>query len=118
MRFYEKTKITISEDTTNEPKLIRLSEDIETTDVTLLKESISRQETFPVGTHAISLGNIALGKFLYLKPKQDMEFSINGSTPVLKARGGKATKMWVEITSLSITISTDPQEVLVFCAGE
>lgn len=118
MRFYEKTKITISEDTTNEPKLIRLSEDIETTDVLLLKENVLRQETFPVGAHSIPLGNIALGKFLYIKPKADLEFALNGSATLYKVRGGKASKLWVEFTSLNITISTDPQEVLLYCAGE
>jgi hypothetical protein len=115
MRIIDKVKLTVSSDTLNEPKLIRLAEEFEDIDTTLLKESVTRQETFPVGTHSIGLGNIALGKFLYIKPAKDLQAIINGESITL--RGGKASKMWVSVTTLSIT-TAEIQEVLVFCAGE
>lgn len=118
MRYFEKTKLLISEDTKNDPKLIRFAEELEDIDLVEIKEIALRQETFPVGTHSISLGNIALAKLLVLKPDADLEISVNGSTPLLKIKGGKLSKIWGEITSLSITVSTNPQEVLALLAGE
>jgi hypothetical protein len=115
MRISDKVKLVVSSDTLSDPKLIRLSEDFEDIDTTLLKESVTRQETFPIGTHTIALGNIANAKFLYVKPAKDLQAVINGSAITL--RGGKASKMWVNFTALSI-ITTDVQEVLLFCAGE
>ena len=116
MKIQEKTKLTISDDTLSDPKFIRLSEDYEDVDYSLLKELVVRQETFPIGTHAITLGNIALCKFLYIKPKKDLQISINGGS-LIKLRALKTTKMWVEVTSLSIT-TAEIQEVLLACAGE
>jgi hypothetical protein len=116
MQLKEKTKLTISDDSTSEPKSIRFSEEFEDIDTLLLKESITRQESFPIGTHAISLGNIALGKFLYIKPKKDLQVAINGG-PAITFRAGKASRLWIAITSLSIT-TTEVQEVTLFCAGE
>lgn len=117
MRFYEKAKILLSEDTLTEPKLIRFGEDFEDVDLVSIKEVTSRQETFPVGTHAISLGNISLARLLIIKPDEDLEITINGSSTPLKVLGGKRTKIWGEITSLSINVTTQ-QEVLALLAGE
>jgi hypothetical protein len=116
MRIYEKLKLTVSEDTLTEPKLIRFSEELEETDVTTLTEAVLRQETFPVGVNAISLGNIAEGKFLAVKPDADCVVTIDGAALTLK--GEKLSLMWVKIaTSLTLTISGADQEVLVFVAG-
>ena len=116
MQLREKAKLTISEDAVTEPKSIRFQEDFEDIDTTLLKEIVVRQETFPIGTHAISLGNISTGKFLYIKPKKDLQVSINGGANQT-FRGGKASKLWMTVTSLSI-IPTEAQEVILVCAGE
>ena len=118
MRFLENTKILISEDTKNDPKLIRFAESFEDIDLTTLKEISLRQETFPVGTHTISLGNIALAKFLIVKPDMDLEINVNGSITPLKLKGEKFSKLWAEVTSLTITVAVEPQEVLVLLAGE
>ena len=117
MRYYEKSQILLSEDTLSTPKQVRFSEEFEDVDLSLLKESVTRSEAFPVGTHAIGLGNIALGKFLCIKPAADLDVSINGAA-VQKFRGGKISKLWIEFTTLSITVSTDPQTVVLVVAGE
>lgn len=114
--------MTISEDTASEPKQIRFSEESEVVDVTNLSECITRQEVFPVGTHAISLGNIALAKLLSIRPKAStvsgsVTMSINGSS-ALSLRPGKITRMWTDYTSLSITVAGNPVEVLVVVAGD
>lgn len=117
MRFSEKARIQISADTLNEPKLIRFDESFEDVDVLAIKEVVTRQEEFPVGTHSISLGNIALAKLLIVKPENDLEILVNGSVTPLKCLAGKRTKIWAEVTSLSI-VTAEAQEVLVLLAGE
>jgi hypothetical protein len=118
MRYYEKTKILLSEDTLSEPKLTRFGEEFEDVDLVALKEVVLRQETFPVGTHAISLGNIATAKLLIVKPDEsDITITVNGSATPIKCLAGKRSKIWSEITSLDITL-TVAQEVLVLLAGE
>jgi hypothetical protein len=116
MRIYEKLKLTLSEDTLTEPKLIRFSEELEETDVDSLTEAVLRQETFPIGVHAISLGNIAEGKFLAVKPDADCVVTIDGAAITLKA--AKLSLMWVKIaTSLSLTVSGAEQEIVILVAG-
>lgn len=105
----------MSEDTLNEPKLIRFAEELETIDATTLTETLLRQEKFPVGTHSIPLGNIAQGKFLAVKPDANCVVEIDGSP--INLLGGKISILWATITSLSLTISGTEQEVLVFVAG-
>ena len=117
MRFYEKCQIVISEDSLQIPKKIRFSDEFEDTDVSLLKESITRQESFPVGTHSISMGNIAQGKFVVIKPTNDLQVKFDsGVNHTFK--GGKLSKMWISFTSLEITVSTAEQVVVLGIAGE
>lgn len=116
MRLYNKTSLIISEDSSTDPKMIRFSEAFEDTDVTLLPEVTVRQETFPVATHVISLGNIAQGRFLFIKPKAQIVASIGGQTLTLRAN--KVFTAWVEFTSLSIIVSGTPAEVVIALAGQ
>lgn len=117
MRYYEKSQITLSEDSTNPPKQIRLSESFDDVDVELLKDVIIRQETFPVGSHSISLGNIAEGRYFLIKPKAQIQCSINGA-PAYTLRANKVTKGWLIFNAITITVSTQPVEVLIVLAGE
>lgn len=123
LRFYDKQKITISEDASVEPKLIRCQEESEVTDVTTLSEVVTRQETFPVGTHVISLGNISQGKFLMIKPKASttagtVVMNLDGSLTAHSLRAGKITKMWTNYTSLSLTVAVASVELLIVMAGD
>jgi hypothetical protein len=115
MRLYDKDQI--SEDTLSEPKQVRFSEAFEDIELTLIKESITRTEKFPVGTNSISMGNVAQGKFLYIKPAANVSVSMDGG-PLMVFRANKATRMWVDFTSLDITVATDPAFVTILLAGE
>ena len=121
LRFKEATEIIISEDTTTNPKFIRLKEAYEDIDLTNLAEVVSRQETFPIGTHAINLNNIAEGRFIYVKPITktggQVQLEINGSN-ALTLRNGKATKLWTIFASINLIVSGQSNEVLVVLAGE
>jgi hypothetical protein len=117
MRYSEKTKITISKDLVNDPKVIKFSEDFSDIDVASLAEIVTRDESFPVGTVSIPMGNIASGKFLYIRPEADITFTLNGGSPLV-AKGGKATKMWTTVTSLTLTIpAAVPVSVALVIAG-
>ena len=116
MRYFEKSQIILSEDTTNIPKKIRFAEEFEDTDVTNLLECLVREESFPIGTHTISLGNIAQGKFLIIKPAADLLVKIDGGSNQTFV-AGKFSKMWVKFTSLEITVSTAAQVVVIGIAG-
>jgi hypothetical protein len=115
MRIKETTKIVLSEDTISDPKKIRYSEDFEDIDTTLLTESITKNDTLSTGTHVISMGNIAAGKFLCIKPDADLGISINGGATIT-IRADKVTKMWATITSLSL-IATEATDVSLVLAG-
>lgn len=113
----------VSEDAASEPKQIRFAEEFETVDVTNLSECITRQESFPVGTHVISLGNIAQAKLLSIKPKAStvsgtVTMSINGSLTEIPLRAGKVSRLWTTFTSLSITVTGNPVEMLIVIAGD
>ena len=69
MRLYDRTLVILSEDTLSTPRKIRLSEDIEDIDNALLTQSETLETTLPVGENSISMGTIALGKWLYIKPE-------------------------------------------------
>lgn len=107
----------MSEDTVSIPKQIRVSEAFEDIDVELLKDIVVRQETFPVGAHTIGLGNIAEGRYFLIKPKAQVQLSINGA-PAYTLRANKITKGWLIFNAVTLTVSTEPAEVLIVLAGE
>lgn len=117
MRLQEKATIILSDDSTNEPKQIRFRQEFEDIDVTLLKESITRQEKFPIGSTVISMGQIAQGKFFVIKPTKAIQLKLNNSLTLLNVRANKFTKMWIDFTSVEI-VTTEEQDVLIVIAGE
>lgn len=117
MRYQENTKILLSEDSTNQPKNIRFQQEIEDIDALSAKDSITRQEKFPIGTHSVSMGNITLGQLLIIKPTKELSVKINGAATPLILKGGKLSKMWMQITSLEIS-TAEEQDILIVIAGE
>jgi hypothetical protein len=117
MRLLERTTILLSEDLGPEPKKIRFKEQFENSELELIKEVKVLQEVFPIGTHSISLGNIAQGRFLLIKPKSNVQISINGGA-ALTLREDKVTKMWLNFTQLSLTVTGSASEVIIVVAGQ
>lgn len=117
MRLQEKATIILSDDASNDPKQIRFRQEFDDIDSLLLKESITRQEKFPIGSAVINMGNIAQGRFLVIKPAKALQLKLNGSLTLLTVRANKFTKMWIDFTSVEIT-TTEEQDVLIVIAGE
>lgn len=116
MRIYEKISLKISEDASSDPKNIRFAEEVEDTNTELLPEVVVRQEIFPVGSHNIPLGNIAEGRYLFIKPTAQITFKLNNGTD-LTLRAGKVFRAWINFTQLDITVSSNPAQVVLFAAG-
>lgn len=116
MRISEKVTILLSEDATNDPKQIRFKSESEIIDIASLKNSKTIQETLPVGVQTISLANITQGRYVYVKPKNACVISIDGQTLALRA--GKASTIWADFTSLTITISSEPNDIVLVVAGD
>lgn len=117
MRIYEKSQFILSKDATTTPKQVRFSEDFEDIDSTTLMESVTRDETFPVGTNSIALGNIALGKYLLVKPSASVGLKIDGGATI-PLRSGKVSKIWCDFTSVDLVVTGAAAQVLVVIAGE
>lgn len=115
MRLLEKSTLVVSEDTSSDPKNIRFSEVVDMTDDTLLPESLVRQETYPVGTHVISLGNIAEARYLFIKPSANITIEVNGSP--ISLRANKTFRGWITFTSLSLIVAGQPAQIVLFVGG-
>lgn len=97
-----------------------MQEEFDQVDLETVSEVKTRQETFPIGTHPIELGNIAEGRFLYVKAigeSGQVQLELNGSN-ALTLRNGKASKLWTIFNQVNLIISGSPTEVLVVVAGE
>lgn len=120
LRVRDTQTLLISEDQTTNPKKIRLQEQFDDVDLTTLSEVNTRQETFPVGTHSIDLGNIAEGRFIYVKPIANtgqVQLELNGSN-ALTLRNGKPSKLWTLFNQVNLIVSGNAAEVLIVVAGE
>jgi len=117
MRYARDSKVVLSEDNTSDPKFINFQAKEEVSDLTSLLDSANRTKSYPIGTHVIDMGQIAEGRWLYIKPTdKDVSISLDGGAQML-FRSGKASEMWVTFTSLSM-ILTEATRVNLAIAGE
>ena len=116
LRIYENNSVLISEDISTTPKQILFSNSAESTDITSLTEVRNISESFPIGTTAVSMGNMALGNYLWCKPTADCQLDIDGA--VLDIKGGKETKIWGDFTAVSVIVVTAANKVQIILAGD
>lgn len=117
MKFVEESTITISQDTIISPTQIRYSEAIADTDTASILKSVTIQTEFPIGVHAIDLGQIVTGKLLLIKPVANLLVNINGADTDYTIKAGKMSKIWADITSLQIEVTGAAQIVSIFVGG-
>ena len=116
MRFYQKNEITLSEDTSTDPKKIRFKTTDEVTETTALVDGGGDSKTYPIGTHAVDLGNITTGKWFYIYSDKAIKLNINGLGQ-LDIPADKASQMWADFTSLEIE-TTEESRISVAVAGD
>ncbi len=116
MRIQDKSTFLISEDNVSDPQNILFKEVLDVVDTTSVTEVRNASETFPVGVNVISLGNIAAGKLIYVKPTAACVMTIGGET--ISLRAGKVSKIWADFTTLTITVSTASNKIALVIAGD
>ena len=116
MRYYKKSETVLSEDNATQPKDIRFQKCDEITDSATLIDGGGSTKTYPVATHAIDMGNVTEGRWLYLIADKALTFSVSGG-PAMTTIPNRPTEMWVKYTSLDIT-TTEETRVTIAIAGE
>jgi hypothetical protein len=116
MRIQEKLLVLLSEDLSSDPKQIRFKSETDSIDVSTLIKSRTIQEILPIGVNTISLGNITQGRYLYVRPKNACVITIDGQSLTLRA--AKVTTIWADFTLLTMTISSEPNDIVLVIAGD
>lgn len=118
MQLKDKIEFTLSNDTGSSPQDIRAKKFEETTDTTLLTETAMFDQPFPVATTALSMGTIAQGRWIYVKAASDVSLLFNGGVEPIVFRGGKASRMWINFTAVSIVVTGAPIQTNILIAGQ
>lgn len=108
MRYSEQTQITISEDLSTAPVNIRFADSTSDVDVANIAHLKDCTDSFPIGTTPVSMGQITLGKFLWIKSSVSVGIALSGGAP-FSLIANKASKLWVSFTSLAITVPNTTQ---------
>jgi len=101
MRYFTKSLVILSEDSTDPPKCQKFSSEDDITDLVTLVNEVSSTQTYPVGAHAVDFQEIAEVRWLYLKADKEVTIELNGG-PAITTIVDKPTQMWVKLTSLTI----------------
>ena len=116
MRFYEKTKMVLSEDVSNDPKLIKFSDEFEDIELTLLTKVVEGVRNFATGTTSVMV--VTVPKLLWMRPDADIGIKLDGGATI-PIRGAKSLKLWATFTTLDIVVAgATPIEVAFLTAGE
>jgi len=118
MQLVDTVQFTLSRDTGSSPQDILSKKYEVSTDATLLTESVTFDQPFPVATTALSMGTIAQGRFIYVKPTSDISIIFNGGAEPIVFRAGKVSKMWINFTAASVVVSGAPVQVNIVIAGQ
>ena len=111
MRISTSLVMTLSNDVSTTPKSVRFSELLSDIDITSLTESVTRDESWPIGTSVINMSSIAAGKFIYFKADQASTLIINGVSVNILAN--KPNILWCSFTSVSLTFAAITKATLV-----
>jgi len=112
MRYYRYATVTLSEDDSSDPKQIRFSDINRTTkSTTTIVDSSSGTHSLAAGdTFLLPMGQITLGKYLYLLSDAEFEISINGADALTMAPD-VVNELWAEFTTLSVTAPSDGEGI-------
>lgn len=118
MQLNDRVEFTLSRDNGSNPQDIIAKKTEDTTDTALITEMREFHEPFPVGTTVIPMGAIGQGRWVYIKPTADVAMLTNGGTEQLTFRGGKASRFWMNFTSMSLVVSGAANVIHLVIAGE
>jgi hypothetical protein len=107
MRFSQGIDTVLSEDESSSPKQIQFQDNTSFVDAgasLILKDGGGRTETIPTGTsdYALAMGNIAAGKWYYLRGDADFDLKIDGGA-ARRMIGGFTSSVFMEYAALTIS---------------
>lgn len=118
MQLKDKIDHRLSVDTGSSPQDLLLKKYEELTDTTLLLEAVQVDQPFPVATTVVSMGTIAQGKWIYVKPTADCSLIFNGGLEQRQFRAGKASRLWMNFTAVSVVVTGAINQIHIVIAGE
>ncbi len=116
MRWFLKSQVILSEDTSSDPKCQKFSAEDNITDLTSLINEVSNTQTYAgPAAHVIDLGLTTEVRWLYLKADKDVTVELNGG-PAITLLANRPTQMWAKLTSLTIN-TTEATRIALAIAG-
>ncbi len=116
MRVLEEIKVLISEDNVSAPTEIKYQTDTSVADTASITECVDSSSTFPIGTTVVSLGNIAAGKLIIVKPTTACQIDIGGE--VISLRAAKRSIIWADFTAVSIIQAGVTNQISILIGGD
>jgi hypothetical protein len=112
MRYYRSATVTLSEDNSSDPKEIRFSDvNRVTKDTTGISDSSSGTHSVSAGdTFTLPMGQITLGKYLFLLSDAEFTLSIDGATALTMA-ADVVSELWAEFTTINIGAPADGEGI-------
>jgi hypothetical protein len=106
-----------SVDAGTNPQQLLLKDVTPSTDVVSFTQSQSYNQSFPVAVNTINMGQIATAKALYIKPAANVVLIFNGSADPLTFLAGKASILYMNFTSVTMTVAGAPAIVEILILG-
>lgn len=87
------------------------------TDTSSLTNAVEYNQSFPVATTVVGMGQVGTGKFLYIKPTANVTAVFDGGAETHVFLAGKASRIWMNFSALSLTVSGSANIIQVVIAG-
>ena len=117
LQIIDNVAITLSNDAGTNPQSIIFKELANSTDAVSLTQAEEFKENFPVGVNVIPMGQLGTGKFLYIKPTANVTAIFDGGAETHVFLAGKASRLWMNYTAMSLTVSGAPNFIQVIVAS-
>jgi len=117
LQIIDNVNITLSNDSGTNPQSILFKEAFNSVDTASLLQAEEIKQSFPVGVNVVNMGLIATGKYLYIKPTANVTAIFDGGAETHVFLAGKASRLWMNYTGLSLTVSGSANFVQLVIAG-
>lgn len=117
LQIIDNVAITLSNDAGTNPQSILMKEVLAVTDSSSLTQAEEIKQNFPVGVTVVNMGQVATGKFLYIKPTANVTVIFDGGAETHVFLAGKASRIWMNYTAMSLTVSGSANFIQLVIAG-
>ena len=117
LQIIDNVATTVSNDAGTNPQSILFKEAFSSVDTTSLSQAEEIKMSFPVGVNVVNMGLIATGKYLYIKPTANVTVIFDGGAETHVFLAGKASRLWMNYTGMSLTVSGSANLIELLIAG-